>query len=85
MFSALSKIKELPDDVLFYPGHEYTMPAAMTAYNFNRGNPEIRQYLERAKERIEQGLPVGPVPLGIEKKCNPYLQAGSAQELREID
>lgn len=89
MFSALSKIKELPDDVLFYPGHEYTMPAAMTAYNFNRGNPEIRQYLERAKERIEQGLPVGPVPLGIEKKMQPLssgrLSSGTERNRSDLN
>lgn len=33
----------------FTPAIEYTMPAAMTAYNFNRGNPEIRQYLDGQK------------------------------------
>ena len=49
MFNALSKIKSLPDDTLFYPGHEYTFSAANFAYQYNQGNENIIKYLTKAK------------------------------------
>ena len=75
MFAALQKIKSLPDDVMFYPGHEYTMHGADFAFRYNKGNQQIRTYLEKAQNRLQQGLPVAPVSLGEEKQCNPYLEA----------
>lgn len=84
MFTALKKIKSLPDDTLFYPGHEYTKHGAQFAYNFNQGNTEITAYLQQASKRLEQGLPVGPIPLGIEKKCNPYLKIENLSDFNQI-
>ena len=75
MFNALQKIKALPDETLFYPGHEYTFGGASFAYQYNNGNADIENYLKRARSRLEQGLPVAPVSLGEEKRCNPYLEA----------
>lgn len=71
MKTALEKIKSLPNDVLFYPGHEYTR------YGINDLNPndvEAQEYIKIAKERLSKGLPVHPIPLGLEKKCNYYLR-----------
>lgn len=84
MFSSLQKIKALPDDTLFYPGHEYTMLGARDAYDYNQGNFAISQYLEKANQRLAAGQPVGPVPLGVEKQCNPYLQAASVKEFTKL-
>ena len=72
MFNALKKIKSLPDDTNFYPGHEYTMHCAHDALTYNPSQETI-DYLTRAKHRLENGLPVHPVTLGTEKKVNPYL------------
>ena len=80
MFEALLKIKSLPDDVLFYPGHEYTFSAANFAYRHNQGNENIIKYLNKAKSNLETLHHVFPVSLGEEKLCNPYLQANSLEE-----
>lgn len=80
MFDALKKIKSLHDDVLFYPGHEYTLGGASFAYQYNNGNAAISAYLKRATERLNQGLPVAPVSLGEEKRCNPYLEAETLED-----
>ena len=82
MFRALAKIKALPDDVMFYPGHEYTLGGAGFAFQYNKGNEDIKKYLTRARTRLAQGLPVAPVSLGEEKKCNPYLEAETLQDFR---
>lgn len=84
MFISLSKIKKLPDDVVFYPGHEYTAHGVGFARYANPDSPELEKYLELAQERLNQGLPVAPVSLGLEKAANPYLQAETAQELERL-
>lgn len=84
MFAALNKIKALPDDVVFYPGHEYTFGGAAAAFQYNHGNEAIKNYLGKARARQEQGLPVAPVTLGEEKQCNPYLQAATIEEFKNL-
>ena len=84
MFDALAKIKEMPDDVFFYPGHEYTMGGASQAFYYNNGNENIQKYMAKARARIEQGLPVAPVALGEEKLCNPYLQVETLKEFANL-
>lgn len=75
MFNALQKIKSLPDDTLFYPGHEYTAHGVSEAYTLLNGNQDIQNYLQKAQNRLQKGLPAGPYSLKEEKKCNPYLRA----------
>ena len=44
----------------------------------------MSEYLRHASEKLRAGLPVCPVKLGIEKKCNPYLQADSLEQLKKL-
>ena len=84
MFTALQKIKSLPDDVTFYPGHEYTIHAAPDAFHAAPQDMNLRRYLEKANANLAQGLPAGPFTLGEEKLCNPYLKASSLAELKRF-
>lgn len=84
MFEALKKIKALPDDTLFYPGHEYTVHGAQAAYQYNNGNQAIQSYLNKAQSNLQKTLPAGPFTLGEEKQCNPYLQAASLGEFESL-
>ncbi len=73
MWNSLQKIKRLPDNTDFYPGHEYTVHCLADA--LKHGNSEsLRIYSAHAKGRLANGLPVAPVNLNLEKRCNPYLQ-----------
>ena len=83
MYQALEKIKSLPDDVMFYPGHEYTMHFAREAFAL-APSAELAEYINRAQNRLMQGLPVAPVTLGTEKKCNPFLKAKNLTELKQL-
>lgn len=84
MFEALSKIKSLPDDVLFYPGHEYTFHAANFAHHHNQGNENIIKYLTKAKHNLDTTGHVFPITLGEEKLCNPYLMATTLEEFTNL-
>lgn len=84
MFGALAKIKALPDDTLFYPGHEYTFHAANFAYHHNQADENIIKYLTKAKSNLESTGHVFPFSLGEEKLCNPYLQASTLEEFTSL-
>lgn len=84
MFTALSKIKAFPDDVMFYPGHEYTFSAANFAHKHNNGNKSITDYLIKAKTNLETTGHVFPISLGEEKLCNPYLKATTLEEFTKL-
>lgn len=71
MWQTLQKIKMLPDDILFYPGHEYTLNCMAQAGR--RDSQPMQIYTKIVTERLQQGLPAAPVRLGLEKQCNPYL------------
>jgi hypothetical protein len=64
MFNSLQKIKLLPDDVVFYPGHEYTEHCLLQALRHN--NDDIDEYVQIAMSRLKKRLPVAPVNLGLE-------------------
>ena len=78
MFNSLQKIKHLPDDVVFYPGHEYTEHCLLQALRHN--NDDIDEYVQIAMSRLKKRLPVAPVNLGLEKKCNPYLRINTLKD-----
>ena len=79
MWDSLQKIKQLPDDVIFYPGHEYTL-FGLRGLQGEAG----RKYAEKARLRLSKGLPVAPVSLGEEKQCNPYLLIDNFEEFNAL-
>lgn len=84
MWESLQKIKALPDDVLFYPGHEYTVHGLQTAMYFAKNKDAMQKYAANAIEKINRGQPVSPVLLKDEKLCNPYLAAESYEEFLNL-
>lgn len=77
MFNTLQRIKKLPNDVSFFAGHEYTAHgfgyARQTCFN----QEALAQYEQIAISRLQRQGYVCPIELGLEKQCNPYLQASS--------
>jgi len=84
MFNSLQKIKQLPGDVKFYPGHEYTLHGIGFAKYFNPNSQILKHYIEDAMDKISRGIPVAPIPLAVEKECNPYLQAVTVTALKKL-
>lgn len=76
MWQTLEKIRALPDDVQFYCGHEYTAHGLQNLPH----NEDGEKYLAYVLPRLKQNLPTVGVNLGLEKKCNPYLQFRSLAE-----
>lgn len=69
MMQTLEKIKQLPNETLIFPGHEYTR-SSLTPELIT--NPDFAAYLQKmlARERGEKA----PATLAEEKQFNPYLK-----------
>jgi hydroxyacylglutathione hydrolase len=72
MWQSIEKIKALPDDVRFYPGHEYTNAGVGILYE-HKDEPACREYIDFIESKKRAGLPIVGNTLGLEKKCNPYF------------
>ena len=79
MWLSLQKIKALPEDVCFYPGHEYTRSSFGYLLK-NQDNPHIQEYLRFLENCRRFNLPPVGVPLWLEKRCNPYLLINNEKE-----
>jgi len=84
MWYSLQKIKSLPDDVMFYAGHEYTGHAIDMASHLSKNKSAVNKYAQNAIIKIRAGQPVCPVSLGEEKICNPYLAASTFEEFLSL-
>jgi hydroxyacylglutathione hydrolase len=86
-YDSLMVLKTLPDDVLLYCGHEYTMSNLKFALAQDPKNKRLQERLETCAALRAKGLATVPSSLGEEKATNPYLLAPNAAEfarLREL-
>jgi hydroxyacylglutathione hydrolase len=85
MWSSLSKLMRLPDDVRVYCGHEYTEANGRFALTVEPHNPDLVARMEEVRKVRAKGLPTIPSNMGLEKKTNPFLRAGSSEIRRILD
>jgi hydroxyacylglutathione hydrolase len=85
MWTSLSKLMRLPDDVRVYCGHEYTEANGRFALSVEPHNPDLVARMDEVKKTRAKGLPTIPSNIGLEKKTNPFLRAGSAEIRRSLE
>jgi len=81
MWESLSKIMALPETTKLYCAHEYTLSNGKFAISLDGDNPNLLAAITEAKSKREQGLPTVPTTVAIEKRANPFVTSGSAEEL----
>lgn len=79
MWTSLSKLMRLPDDVRIYCGHEYTEANGRFALTVEPDNADLRSRMEEVRGKRGQSLPTIPTTMGLEKKTNPFLRAQSPE------
>lgn len=79
MWASLRKIESLPDDVMVYCAHEYTEENGAFCLTVDPGNPDLKMRMDEVRKLRAAGKPTLPVPLGMEKKTNALLRAGSPE------
>jgi len=91
MFRALAKLAALPDETRVYCGHEYTESNLRFAAHVEPDNAAVREKLARVQalrarkaadwhDAREEEMTI-PSTLGEERATNPFVRAGSAEEL----
>jgi len=83
-WDSLQKISALPDETLLYCGHEYTETNAAFCLSIEQDNIDLQQRAEEVSTLRTQGKPTLPVILGLEKKTNVFLRAGSAERFATL-
>ncbi len=75
MWNSLAKLRALPDETVFYCGHEYTKANVAFALTVDPENAALKMRATEVDALRMQGKPTLPGELGIEKAANPFLRA----------
>ena len=84
MFANMQRFAALPEDVLVYCGHEYTLANARFAAHVDPGNEAVAARLSRISEMREHGEITLPTTIGEELATNPFLRAADVAELARL-
>lgn len=74
MMESLKKIKNLPDDVQIYAGHEFSLKNTEFACSIEGDNLLLKDRLQKVKKEQKQKLPSLPTSIKMEKEMNPFLK-----------
>lgn len=75
LWTALEKLRRLPDDARLYCGHEYTLANARFTVSIDESNVALRDYAAGVEKARAEGRLTIPSRLGDEKALNPFLRA----------
>jgi hydroxyacylglutathione hydrolase len=81
MHSALAKFMALPPRTLVYCAHEYTQSNARFAVTVEPENDALLKRVEAVDRLRARGEPTVPFSLAMEAATNPFVRAGSVEEL----
>lgn len=74
MFTALSRLAALGDEIQVYCAHEYTQGNLIFALQLEPKNQALLDYIQQVSKKRQQGLATIPSTIGLEKQINPFLR-----------
>ena len=84
MHANLQRLAALPEDVKVYCGHEYTLANARFAVTVEPDNVALAERLSRVEAAREAGEMTVPTTVREERATNPFMRAGSFEELARL-
>lgn len=81
MFDNMRRLAELPDATLVYCAHEYTLSNGRFAARIEPDNAAVQARLAEVEAMRARDEPTVPTTIGQERATNPFLRAGSVDEL----
>jgi hydroxyacylglutathione hydrolase len=84
MWSSLSKLMQLPDEMQIYCGHEYTLSNGRFALTIEPNNPNLQARVREVEQLRTQSQPTIPSTMGLEKTTNPFLRPDSIEIRRTL-
>lgn len=85
MFSALSKLADLPDNTKVYCTHEYTLANLNFALTVEPTNIDLVDYYNHCQQIRANKMPTLPSNILLEKKINPFLRTHSHEVQMSAD
>ncbi len=79
MLDNLHRLKNLPETINIYCGHEYTSENLEHAHRADPDNPEIRNRLKKSRKAQAAGNFMVPSSLAVELQTNPFLRLDDKQ------
>lgn len=79
MWTSLSKLMRLKDDLRVYCGHEYTLSNSKFALTLEPGNAELQARMKEVEAIRAKQAPTIPSTIGLEKRTNPFLRPASPE------
>jgi hydroxyacylglutathione hydrolase len=84
MFANMARYAAMPDDTQVYCGHEYTLSNARYAVVAEPDNAAVRARLGAVEAQRSRGEATVPTTIAVERATNPFLRAGSVEELARL-
>ena len=84
MFANMQRFAALPDDVMIYCGHEYSLANARFAVHVDPDSAAVSKRYAKMAEMRERGEVTLPTSIGEEKATNPFMRARDVGELARL-
>lgn len=84
MWTSLSKLLKLPDDVAVYFGHEYTLSNAKFAVSVDPDSAALGDRVRQIEATLAAGKHTAPTTMGVERQTNPFLRPDDADIRRHL-
>ena len=81
MHANMQRLRRLPPDTLVYCAHEYTLANGRFAVTVEPDNRALAERMAEVEALRERGLPTVPTTIALELATNPFMRAGSVEEL----
>ena len=81
MYANMRRFEALPDETRVYCAHEYTLSNGRFALLAEPENEAVHVRLAQVEAMRERGEATVPTTIALERATNPFLRAGSVEEL----
>ena len=83
MFETMQRFKQLPNETVVCPAHEYTLGNLAFAETVLADKSAVKNQRVLVDRYRAEGKPSLPTTIGLEKKINPFLQAKNLDEFTQ--
>ena len=83
MHANMRRLALLPPDTMVYCAHEYTLANGRFAVTVEPDNRALAERMAEVETLRDRGEPTVPTTIALELATNPFMRAGSVEELAE--
>ena len=84
MYKSLNFFKSLPHDTSIYCGHEYTLKNSEFCLMHDPNNKNLKNKIEKIKEKLKKNLPTVPTTIKDEIECNIFLRSENLEKFSKL-